>query len=59
MPSLNEVEHLRNMVIKVPEEDLGELEEDEFYFHEIIRSRGCVRRRGTDRHSEGNLDARG
>ncbi len=24
------------MVIKVPEEDLGELEEDEFYFHEII-----------------------
>ncbi|MGF7489361.1 ribosome maturation factor RimM [Bacillus velezensis] len=38
MPSLNEVEHLRNMVIKVPEEDLGELEEDEFYFHEII---GC------------------
>ncbi|WP_265606281.1 ribosome maturation factor RimM [Bacillus velezensis] len=36
MPSLNEVEHLRNMVIKVPEEDLGELEEDEFYFHEII-----------------------
>ncbi|WP_146738011.1 ribosome maturation factor RimM, partial [Bacillus tropicus] len=32
------VEHLRNMVIKVPEEDLGELEEDEFYFHEII---GC------------------
>ncbi|MEC3795195.1 ribosome maturation factor RimM [Bacillus velezensis] len=38
MPSLNEVEHLRNMMIKVPEEDLGELEEDEFYFHEII---GC------------------
>ncbi|MCR9038113.1 ribosome maturation factor RimM [Bacillus sp. L381] len=38
MPSLNEVEHLRNMIIKVPEEDLGELEEDEFYFHEII---GC------------------
>ncbi|OQV50524.1 ribosome maturation factor RimM [Bacillus velezensis] len=38
MPSLNEVEHLRNMVIKVPEEDLEELEEDEFYFHEII---GC------------------
>ncbi|MFB3901135.1 ribosome maturation factor RimM [Bacillus amyloliquefaciens] len=38
MPSLNEVEHLRNMVIKVPEEDLGDLEEDEFYFHEII---GC------------------
>ncbi|MBR7879972.1 MULTISPECIES: ribosome maturation factor RimM [Bacillus amyloliquefaciens group] len=38
MPSLNEVEHLRNMVIKVPEEDLGELKEDEFYFHEII---GC------------------
>ncbi|MBT2573379.1 ribosome maturation factor RimM [Bacillus sp. ISL-51] len=37
-PSLNEVENLKNAIIKVPEEDLGELEEDEFYFHEII---GC------------------
>ncbi|MEC3638492.1 ribosome maturation factor RimM [Bacillus halotolerans] len=36
--SLNEVEELKNAVIKVPEEDLGELNEGEFYFHEII---GC------------------
>ncbi|MCY7885729.1 ribosome maturation factor RimM [Bacillus spizizenii] len=36
--SLNEVEKLKNAIIKVPEEDLGELNEGEFYFHEII---GC------------------
>ncbi|QRZ94594.1 ribosome maturation factor RimM [Bacillus subtilis] len=36
--SLNEVEELKNAIIKVPEEDLGELNEGEFYFHEII---GC------------------
>ncbi|MCY9375741.1 MULTISPECIES: ribosome maturation factor RimM [Bacillus] len=36
--SLNEVEGLKNAIIKVPEEDLGELNEGEFYFHEII---GC------------------
>lgn len=38
MLSFNEVEYLRNMIIKVFEEDLGEFEEDEFYFYEII---GC------------------
>ncbi|MEC1547041.1 ribosome maturation factor RimM [Bacillus rugosus] len=37
-PSLNDVEELKNAIIKVPEEDLGELNEGEFYFHEII---GC------------------
>ncbi|MDU0153476.1 ribosome maturation factor RimM [Bacillus cabrialesii] len=37
-PSLNEVEELKNAIIKVPEEDLGDLNEGEFYFHEII---GC------------------
>lgn len=36
--SLNEVEKLKNAIIKVPEEELGELNEGEFYFHEII---GC------------------
>ncbi|ARV44240.1 ribosome maturation factor RimM [Bacillus inaquosorum] len=36
--NLNEVEELKNAIIKVPEEDLGELNEGEFYFHEII---GC------------------
>ncbi|UQZ45998.1 ribosome maturation factor RimM [Bacillus sp. PK3-037] len=36
--SLDEVEELKNAIIKVPEEDLGELNEGEFYFHEII---GC------------------
>ncbi|MGE0909999.1 ribosome maturation factor RimM [Bacillus atrophaeus] len=37
-PSLNDVEELKNAVIKVPEEDLGELDAGEYYFHEII---GC------------------
>ncbi|MDR4434079.1 ribosome maturation factor RimM [Bacillus tequilensis] len=36
--SLNEAEELKNAIIKVPEEDLGDLNEGEFYFHEII---GC------------------
>ncbi|AEP90754.1 ribosome maturation factor RimM [Bacillus subtilis] len=36
--NLNEVEELKNAIIKVPEEELGELNEGEFYFHEII---GC------------------
>ncbi|MBL3647199.1 ribosome maturation factor RimM [Bacillus vallismortis] len=36
--SMNEVEELKNAIIKVPEEDLGELNAGEFYFHEII---GC------------------
>lgn len=34
--NLNEVEELKNAIIKVPEEELGELNEGEFYFHEII-----------------------
>ncbi|WP_425671540.1 ribosome maturation factor RimM [Bacillus subtilis] len=36
--NLNEVEELKNAIIKVPEEELGELNAGEFYFHEII---GC------------------
>ncbi|MHC5546336.1 ribosome maturation factor RimM [Bacillus subtilis] len=36
--NINEVEELKNAIIKVPEEELGELNEGEFYFHEII---GC------------------
>ena len=36
---INEVEKLRDAIIKVPEEQLGELEENEYYFHEII---GCT-----------------
>lgn len=36
--NLNEVEELKNAIIKVPEEELGELNEGEFYFYEII---GC------------------
>lgn len=35
---MNEVEKLKNVIIKVFEEDLGELNEGEFYFYEII---GC------------------
>ncbi|ALC81034.1 MULTISPECIES: ribosome maturation factor RimM [Bacillus] len=38
-PSLSEAEAFKDAIIKVPEEDLGELGDDEFYFHEII---GCT-----------------
>ncbi len=37
--NINEVEKFRDAVIKVPESQLGELKEDEYYFHEII---GCL-----------------
>jgi 16S rRNA processing protein RimM len=37
--NINEVEKFRDGIIKVPESQLGELEEGEFYFHEII---GCL-----------------
>ncbi|MCD7033803.1 ribosome maturation factor RimM [Metabacillus sp. GX 13764] len=36
--SINEVEHLKGSIIKVPESELQSLQDDEFYFHEII---GC------------------
>lgn len=36
---INDVESLKGFVLKVPEEQLSELEEDEFYYHEIIGSR--------------------
>ncbi|WP_163101475.1 ribosome maturation factor RimM [Peribacillus alkalitolerans] len=37
--NVNDVEKYKNSLLKVPESFLGELEEDEYYFHEII---GCV-----------------
>ena len=37
--NINEVEKFRDGIIKVPESQLGELEEGEFYFHEIV---GCL-----------------
>lgn len=37
--NINEVEKFRDGIIKVPETQLGQLEEGEFYFHEII---GCL-----------------
>jgi 16S rRNA processing protein RimM len=37
--NINEVEKFRDGILKVPESQLGELEEGEFYFHEII---GCL-----------------
>ena len=37
--NVNEVEKLKNAIIKVPENQLGELDEGEFYFHEIV---GCL-----------------
>ncbi|MFD3445477.1 ribosome maturation factor RimM [Microbacteriaceae bacterium 4G12] len=36
--NVNDVEQFKGALIKVPEEQLGELGEDEFYYHEII---GC------------------
>ncbi|MDA1475562.1 ribosome maturation factor RimM [Bacillus changyiensis] len=36
--TLTEAEKLKNALIKVPEDQLGQLAEDEYYFHEII---GC------------------
>jgi len=36
--SINEVEKWKNGILKVSKEQLGELEEGEFYFHEIV---GC------------------
>jgi 16S rRNA processing protein RimM len=37
--NVNLAETLRDGILKVPESQLGELEENEFYFHEII---GCT-----------------
>ncbi|WP_462409250.1 ribosome maturation factor RimM [Neobacillus sp. Marseille-QA0830] len=36
--NINEAEKFKEGILKVPESQLSELEEDEFYFHEII---GC------------------
>ncbi|KZZ82870.1 ribosome maturation factor RimM [Bacillus sp. SJS] len=35
-PNINDVEGYKGMVIKIPESELSELDENEFYFHEII-----------------------
>ncbi|MFE8699052.1 ribosome maturation factor RimM [Cytobacillus sp. FJAT-54145] len=37
--NVNDVEKMKGGILKVPESQLGELEENEFYFHEII---GCL-----------------
>ncbi|MEB3749543.1 ribosome maturation factor RimM [Geobacillus sp. FSL W8-0032] len=37
--SINEVEPFKGAMLKVPESQLGELDEGEYYFHEII---GCT-----------------
>ncbi|MBY0144502.1 ribosome maturation factor RimM [Neobacillus niacini] len=36
--NINEVEKFRDGILKVPESQLGVLDEDEFYYHEVI---GC------------------
>lgn len=38
LTNINEVEKFKEGILKVPESQLGELAEDEFYYHEII---GC------------------
>lgn len=35
-PSINDVEKFRDGVLKIAKDELNELEEDEFYYHEII-----------------------
>lgn len=37
--NMNEIEKMKGGILKVPESQLTELEEDEFYYHEII---GCT-----------------
>jgi 16S rRNA processing protein RimM len=37
--NINEVEKLRDGILKVPESQLGTLNKDEFYYHEVI---GCL-----------------
>lgn len=37
--NINEIEKMKGGLLKVPESQLSELEEDEFYYHEII---GCT-----------------
>jgi 16S rRNA processing protein RimM len=37
--NINDVEKFRDGILKVPESQLGELNEDEYYYHEII---GCM-----------------
>ena len=36
--TIEEAEKLKNLQIKIDSENIGELEENDFYFHEII---GC------------------
>lgn len=37
--NINQVENMKGGILKVPESQLGVLDEDEFYYHEII---GCI-----------------
>ena len=37
--NINQVEAFKGAILKVPESQLGELDKDEYYFHEII---GCI-----------------
>jgi len=38
-PNINDVEKYRDGILKVSEQDLGELDEGEYYYHEIV---GCT-----------------
>lgn len=50
--NLNEVEELKNAIIKVPEEELGELNEGEFYFHEIIGVKYLLKKANSSERSK-------
>lgn len=39
LENINEVEKFRDGILKVPESQLGDLDKDEYYYHEII---GCL-----------------
>ena len=46
--NVNDVEKFKGVLLKVPEKQLGELEENEFYYHEIIGCKVVYRRRRND-----------
>ncbi len=50
--NVNEVEQFKGSLLKVPEDQLGELAEGEYYYHEIIRLQRCNGRRRSVRDNK-------
>ncbi len=55
-PNINDVEPFRNGILKVTKDDLVDLAENEFYYHEIIGLE-VVEEDGTAKREEGCLDS--